>query len=265
MHFFYLTLQDVVVHTISGSAKLIEGSGRATIMLPCGIKVDINKAFYSQKSQRNLLSFKDIRRNGYHIETTCEGNVEYLNITKISSRKKYVLGKLLELPSGLYYTSLKENETYMVVEQKFTDHSNFIIWHDQLGHPRSVMMRKIINSSCGNKLKNEKIRQLNCFPSITCSQGKLIVRPSPTKIGHESIAFLERIQGDICGPIHPPSGPFRYFMVLIDASTRWSHVSLLSTCNVAFVRLLAQIIKLRAQFLDNLIKTIRLDNAGKFT
>lgn len=41
---------------------------------------------------------------------------------------------------------------------------------------------------------------------------------------------------------------------LIDASTRWSHVSLLSTRNVAFECLLAQIIKLRAQFPDNPIK-----------
>ena len=62
------------------------------------------------------MSFKDIRQNGYHIETMCEGNVEYLNITKISLGKKYVLEKLLELPSGLYYTSLKKNESYMVVE-----------------------------------------------------------------------------------------------------------------------------------------------------
>ena len=52
MHFSYLTLQDAVVHTISGSAKLIEGSRRATIMLPCGTKVDINKALYSPKSQK---------------------------------------------------------------------------------------------------------------------------------------------------------------------------------------------------------------------
>ena len=70
---------------------------------------------------------------------------------------------------------------------------------------------------------------------------------------------------DICGPIHPPCGPFRYFMVLIDASSRWSHVFLLSTCNVAFVRLLAQIIRLQAHFLDYPIKKIRLDNAGEFT
>ena len=79
------------------------------------------------------------------------------------------------------------------------------------------------------------------------------------------ITFLEQIQGDICGPITPPCGPFRYFMVLIDASTRWSHVCLLATRNVAFARLLAQIIQLRDNFLDYQIKRIWLDNAGEFT
>ena len=77
--------------------------------------------------------------------------------------------------------------------------------------------------------------------------------------------FLEHIEGDICGLIHPPSGPFRYFMVLIDASICWSHVCFLSTRNVAFARLLAQIIRLKAQFLDHPIKTILLDNAGEFS
>ena len=54
-------------------------------------------------------------------------------------------------------------------------------------------------------------------------------------------------------------------MVLIDASTRWSHVCLLPNRNVAFSRLLTQIIQLRAQFPNHPIKTIRLDNAGKFS
>jgi len=54
-------------------------------------------------------------------------------------------------------------------------------------------------------------------------------------------------------------------MVLVDASIRWSHVCLLSTRNVAFARLLAQIIRLRAHFPDHPIKSIRLDNAGEFT
>jgi hypothetical protein len=54
-------------------------------------------------------------------------------------------------------------------------------------------------------------------------------------------------------------------MVLIDASTRWSHACLLSTRNVAFTRLIAQIIRLHAQFPDFSIKKIRLDNAVEYT
>ena len=100
---------------------------------------------------------------------------------------------------------------------------------------------------------------------MLCAHNKLIIRSSHTKVKFESLIFLERVHGDICEPIHPPCGPFRYFMVLIDASTRWSHVFLLTTHNIAFSRLLAQIIKLRAQFLDYPIKSIRLDNVGEFT
>ena len=120
-------------------------------------------------------------------------------------------------------------------------------------------------NSSGHSLKNQKIFLFNEFSCATCSQRKLIIRPSPTKIRIEPLAFLQRIQGDICGPIHPPCGPFRYFMILIDASMRWSHVCLLSTRNQAFARLLAQIIRLRVHFPDYLIKSIRLDNAGEFT
>ena len=54
-------------------------------------------------------------------------------------------------------------------------------------------------------------------------------------------------------------------MVLIDASSKWSYVCLLSTRNLAFAKLLAQILKLRAHFPNNHIKKIRLDNTGEFT
>ena len=49
-------------------------------------------------------------------------------------------------------------------------------------------------------------------------------------------------------------------MVLVDASTCWSHVYMLS----AFSKLLAQVIKLRAHHPDYSIKSIRMDNAREF-
>ena len=125
------------------------------------------------------------------------------------------------------------------------------------------MMRRIIEHSHKHPLKNQKILLPNEYPCATYSQGKLIVRPSFSKVTFESPVFLKRIHIDISRLIHPPCGLFCYFMVLIDVSTRWSHVCLLLTRNVA--RLLAQIIKLRAHFPDYPIKAIGLDNVGEFT
>jgi hypothetical protein len=68
--FSYLVMQESNVSIISGCIKFVEGSGRTTLLLHGGTQIYIDKALYYSKSQRNLLSFKDIRRNGYHVETT---------------------------------------------------------------------------------------------------------------------------------------------------------------------------------------------------
>ena len=62
-YFLELTLTNVNVSIISGTINLIKGSGRANIMLPNGTRFHINDALYSSKCTRNLLNFKDIRRN----------------------------------------------------------------------------------------------------------------------------------------------------------------------------------------------------------
>jgi hypothetical protein len=54
-------------------------------------------------------------------------------------------------------------------------------------------------------------------------------------------------------------------MVLIDAFTRWSHVCLLSIRNHAFAKLIAQVIKLKAQYPEHLIQSIQMDNAAEFS
>ena len=75
-YFVSLRLFEGNLTTISGTSNLVEGSGRAIIMLPNVTKLQIDDALYSSRSRRNLLSCKDIRRNVYHIETINEGNAE---------------------------------------------------------------------------------------------------------------------------------------------------------------------------------------------
>ena len=77
--------------------------------------------YINSKSTRNLFSFKDIRKNGYHIETMNEGNKEYLYITSIIYGKKIVLEKLSAFSSGLYHTTIKPIESYAIMNQKFND------------------------------------------------------------------------------------------------------------------------------------------------
>ncbi|GAV58864.1 hypothetical protein CFOL_v3_02397, partial [Cephalotus follicularis] len=95
------------VGTISSTSDLIESSGMANFVLSNGTQMRITDALYSIKSRRNLLSFKDIRLNGYHIETTNENGKEYLYITGNTSGRKQILEKLPRLSSGLYIMKIR--------------------------------------------------------------------------------------------------------------------------------------------------------------
>ena len=148
-YFEHISMIKTGVITISGSSNIIEGSGKANIVLPNGTKLCIDEAMYSSQSIRNLLSFKDIRRNNYHVETTNDGKEKCLYITSYISGKKIVLEKLATLSSGLYYTTIRSIESYVVEHQKCpnqkhqkcSDFDLFMLWHDRLGHPGSIMMR----------------------------------------------------------------------------------------------------------------------------
>ena len=138
-------------------------------MLPKGTKICIDDVLYSSKSRRNLLSFKDIHGNGYHIETNNEGSEEYLYITLMILSQKLVLEKLPIFSSGLYYITMRTIEANVVVHQKCSNPIIFTLWHDRLGHPRSVMIRRIIENSRGNPLKNQKIILPSDYPCSACS------------------------------------------------------------------------------------------------
>ncbi|GAV64846.1 hypothetical protein CFOL_v3_08361, partial [Cephalotus follicularis] len=102
--------------TISGTSDLIESFGMVSFVLSNGTQMCITNALYSTKSRRNLLSFKDIRRNGYHIETTNENGKEYLYITSNASGRKKILEKLPVLSSVLYIMKIRTIESHNVVD-----------------------------------------------------------------------------------------------------------------------------------------------------
>jgi hypothetical protein len=122
-----------------------------------------------------------------------------------------LLEKILSLSTGLYFTYIKpvQHVAYKIIFQNL---DVFKTWHDRLGHPGIGMMTKIISNSIGHHINTSKFLKPSDFLCTACATGKLILRLSYLA---EPLTFLERIQGDICGPIHPLTGPFIYFMVLI--------------------------------------------------
>jgi hypothetical protein len=61
---------------------MIVDVGRAIITLPMGTQIIIKEALLYSDSIRTLVSYRDIRKNGFHVETHEENKEEYLVFTK---------------------------------------------------------------------------------------------------------------------------------------------------------------------------------------
>ena len=133
-YFHTLTKSKGNVTTIAGHDAIIVGSGKTTIILPMGTRIEIEDALLYPDSTRTLLSYKDIRQNGFHVETNNDNNDEFLFITRNDGYQKQVLEKISSLSTGLYYTYIKpvQHAAYKII---FQNHNIFKIWHDHLSHP----------------------------------------------------------------------------------------------------------------------------------
>ena len=173
-YFPQLTLAPSNVTTISGPVNLIEGSGRATITIPSGTILHLQDALYSTQSKRNLLSFKYIRWNGYHLETMSDETTEFLLITATHDGKKCILEKLQSLECGLYLTTINTVKSYAILNPKFSNSTPIVLWHERLGHPDTSMLRHILHQSNGHSLTTGHISSHTDYNCLACTQGKFI-------------------------------------------------------------------------------------------
>ena len=132
-----------------------------------------------------------------------------------------------------------------------------------LGHPGETVFRRMLSLIVGHNLNvYDAHKTTEC---MACIQGKFSKRPSKWQLPTEIPSPLFRIHGDVCGPINPPFGAFRYFfVVVVDASGTHFEVSLYPTKNMVFHRLLGIIIWYRNHFPDFPVKHLRMDNAKEF-
>ncbi|KAL3683038.1 hypothetical protein R1sor_001060 [Riccia sorocarpa] len=258
--------KNLSIDTLAGPIRG-EGIGHAQVELPNKTIINIPDAIYSSKSPRNLLAFRTLRENGYHLMTGEDVGKDVLQLIQHGINGIRYADTFPSMGNKLYSTRIEPVLPIYTVNTAAVSFDDFTCWHRRLGHPGNTMLRKMLKHRVTSDLPAKLERLISdsqkslCVP---CAQGKLIRHPFEYKEPLQSPRFLERLHGDICGPIEPPSGPFRYYMVLVDASSRHSQVTLLSTRNLAFSRLLAQLIRLRVQFPESPVKFLRMDNAREF-
>ena len=101
--------------------------------------------------------------------------------------------KLEASSMGLYCVMIKGVETYSTISWRLVNPDQFGLWHDRHGHPGASMMRRIIHNTKGHPLKDTNVLLSKDYNFEACLQGKLIIKPSITKVDLESPLFLQRI------------------------------------------------------------------------
>src|SRR5689334_20117633 len=95
---------------------------------------------------------------------------------------KQILEKMGTYTPSLYGIKIHPIESHNVTNKKLVNRERFSLWHDRLGHPSETMMRKLIGYSHGHPLKDYKIFSKGDLTCTTYPLGKLITRPSITKL-----------------------------------------------------------------------------------
>ena len=105
--------------TIAGCDALIVDLGRATITLPMGTQIMMEDALLYLDLTRTLLSFRDVRKNGFHVKTHMDNKEKFLLFTKLTGYGKQICEKISSLQTGLYFTYIKpiEHVAYKIIFQ----------------------------------------------------------------------------------------------------------------------------------------------------
>jgi hypothetical protein len=112
---------------------VIVGLGRDTLILPIGTQLVIEDALsmYSD-STHTLLSYKNIRHNGFHVEHIMTTRMNIYSSLKSTDTSSKCLRKFLHYQLDcISYTSNPYNVAYKIIFQNL---DVFKTWHDCLGH-----------------------------------------------------------------------------------------------------------------------------------
>ena len=264
----YFTSPDLRAHvgavtTIAGQVKNVK-RGHAQLLLESGYVLDVPDALFVPDSNRNLLSFRALRKNGCDIATARSPNdSEHIKVVKDGT----VLATFHDSGNGLYLGKVMAVRrpifAFNVVAGR--DNATDQIMHHRLGHPGQQMSAKLHNATTGGLPEwTGRTPPGHVGQCEACTLGKFQTGEFAYVANKQVPEFLSELSVDLHGPVSPTSGPFRYFMVIICRGTRMCHVYLLVTKDMVMAQMVKHIVKMRTQYPERRIKKIRFDNAQEF-
>lgn len=135
-------------------------------------------------------------------------------------------------------------------------------WHRKLGHRDPEAIKKMHAEGLIDDLKLVDCGiKMSCD---TCLKGKLTRLPFPKQSKGESIAPLDLIHTDVCGPMQTVTpGGKRYLVTFIDDYSRYTHIYLLSNKSEV-PGILKRYVELVKNKFGRKIKVIRSDRGGEY-
>ena len=209
----YQTAGTSTVLMGNGSSASVRGVGTVNLKFTSGKIVRLKNMHYVPSVNKNLVSRSLLCRDGYKL--VFDSNKFVISKYGTFVGKGYALG-------GLFRLSLSDICNKVV--NHICNNSESNVWHSRLCH---------VNFGCMSRLA-----KLNLIPSFTtvkgskcqvCVQAKQ-PRKSHTTAETRNLAPLELIHSDLCemnGVL--TKGGKKYFMTLIDDSTRYCRVYLLKS------------------------------------
>lgn len=97
-----------------------------------------------------------------------------------------------------------------------------------------------------------------------CAKANIARHPFPAKASHRASRLLERIHSDICGPLPPCYGSYRYFILFICCYSRYIFLYFMKSRDEA-PRLFAEFRAQAENFSQQKVAILRVDNAPELT
>jgi hypothetical protein len=229
------------------SRAFVQGVGTVNLKFTLGKTVQLKNVHHVPSINKNLVSGSLLCRDGFKL-------VFKSNKVVISKYGQFV-GKGYEC-RGLFRLSLSDLCT-KVINYVCNDNESSV-WHSRLCH---------INFGCMTRLANMSL--ISKFTNVKGSKYQVCVQAKQPRKSHKTaearvLAPLELIHSDLCemnGEL--TKGGKRYFMTLIDDSTRYCYVYLLKSKDEALK--FFKIYKAEAENqLDRKIKRLRSDRDGEY-